>query len=67
MAEVLAAFSLPTDLGRDKRMSHAIRACYLDMKIAERLPLTTKEQAELYYSILLMHSGCTVFIGIGPL
>ena len=58
MAEILAAFSLATDLGSGKSMGHAIRACYLGMQIADELRLSTLEQAELYYSFLLMHSGC---------
>jgi HD-GYP domain-containing protein (c-di-GMP phosphodiesterase class II) len=59
MAEVLAAFSFATDLGTGKSMGHAIRACYLGMTMARELRLSTAEQAELYYSFLLMHSGCT--------
>jgi len=67
MAEVLAAFSLATDLGAGKPMGHAMRACYLGMQIAGRLRLTTEAQAELYYSFLLMHSGCTVLsLGLAP-
>jgi HD-GYP domain-containing protein (c-di-GMP phosphodiesterase class II) len=59
LAEVLAAFSLATDLGTGKSMGHALRACYLGMAMASELRLSTSEQAELYYSFLLMHSGCT--------
>jgi HD-GYP domain-containing protein (c-di-GMP phosphodiesterase class II) len=58
MAEVLAAFSLATDLGTGKSMGHALRACYIGMAIAHELRLSNAEQAELYYSFLLMHSGC---------
>ena len=58
MVEVLAAFSLATDLGTGKPMGHALRACYLGMAMARELRLSTWEQAELYYSFFLMHSGC---------
>lgn len=58
MAEVLAAFSFATDLGVGKPMGHALRACYLGMEMARELRLSTLQQAELYYSFLLMHSGC---------
>lgn len=58
MAEVLGAFSLATDLGTGKSMGHALRACFIGMAIARELRLSTAEQAELYYSFLLMHSGC---------
>ncbi len=67
MAEVLAALSLATDLGTGKPMGHAIRACTLGMEMAGELRLSTAEQAELYYSFLLMHSGCTVLsLGLAP-
>jgi HD-GYP domain-containing protein (c-di-GMP phosphodiesterase class II) len=60
MAEVLAALSLATDLGAGRPMGHAMRACILGMQMASELRLSAAEQAELYYSFLLMHSGCTV-------
>lgn len=41
MAEVLAAFSLATDLGVGKSMGHALRACYLGMEMARELRLST--------------------------
>lgn len=58
MAEVLAAFSFATDLGAGKSTGHALRACYLGMRMAHELRLSNAEQVELYYSFLLMHSGC---------
>lgn len=58
LAEVLAAFSLATDLGTGKQMGHALRACYLGMAMARELRLSSLSQAELFYSFLLMHSGC---------
>jgi len=67
MAEVLAALSLATDLGTGKPMGHAMRACFLGMQLAREMHLSTAEQAELYYSFLLMHSGCTVLSrGLAP-
>ena len=59
LAEVLAAFSFATDLGAGKSMGHALRACYLGMEMANELRLSTSERADLFYSFLLMHSGCT--------
>jgi HD-GYP domain-containing protein (c-di-GMP phosphodiesterase class II) len=67
LAEVLAALSLATDLGAGKPMGHALRACTLGMRLAGELGLPRDEQAELYYSFLLMHSGCTVLsLGLAP-
>jgi len=59
LVEVLAAFSLATDLGMAQPMGHVLRACFIGMRVAHELRLTSDEQAELYYAILLMHSGCT--------
>lgn len=58
LAEVLAAFSLATDLGTGKSMGHALRACYLGMAMAREMRLPASQQVELYYGFLLMHSGC---------
>jgi hypothetical protein len=60
MAEILAAFSLATDLGIGRPMEHALRACYSGVQIARQMGLSSQDQAELYYTILLMHSGCAV-------
>ncbi|MGE5141580.1 MAG: hypothetical protein ACM3JD_19105, partial [Rudaea sp.] len=58
-AEVLGAFSLATDLAIGRPMQHVIRACYIGMHIARQLRLSDEDQANLYYTLLLMHSGCT--------
>jgi HD-GYP domain-containing protein (c-di-GMP phosphodiesterase class II) len=58
MAEILGAFSLATDLGMALPLGQALRACYIAMRIAQEVGLATEDQAVLYYSTLLMHSGC---------
>jgi HD-GYP domain-containing protein (c-di-GMP phosphodiesterase class II)/DNA-binding CsgD family transcriptional regulator len=58
MAEVLGAFSLATDLGMAQSMGHVLRACYIALRIGLELKLADSDQAILYYSTLLMHSGC---------
>lgn len=68
MAQVLAAFSLATDLGTGKSMGHALRACYLGMALARELRLPPSQQAELYYGFLLMHSGCAALsLSLAPI
>jgi HD-GYP domain-containing protein (c-di-GMP phosphodiesterase class II) len=68
LAEILGALSLATDLGAGKPMGHAMRACCLGMQVARTLPLTAEQQADLYYSFLLMHSGCTALsLALAPL
>jgi hypothetical protein len=58
MADVLGAFSLGTDLGMAQTMGHVLRACYIAMRLARELKLSDADQSVLYYSVLLMHSGC---------
>ena len=58
MAEILGAFSLATDLGMALPLGQALRACYIAMRIAHELGLATEDEVVLYYSTLLMHSGC---------
>jgi HD-GYP domain-containing protein (c-di-GMP phosphodiesterase class II) len=68
MAEVLAAFSLATDLGTGKSMGHTLRACYLGLEMAHELRFSTWAQAELYYSFLLEHSGCAALsLALAPI
>jgi HD-GYP domain-containing protein (c-di-GMP phosphodiesterase class II) len=59
MAEVLAAFSLATDLGMIQPTGHVLRACAIAMSIAKELQLPGDDQTVVYYATLLMHSGCT--------
>jgi HD-GYP domain-containing protein (c-di-GMP phosphodiesterase class II) len=67
LAEVLAALSLATDLGAGRSMGHAMRACIIGMRMADELRLSGIERIELYYSFLLMHSGCSVLSsGMAP-
>ena len=59
VAEVLGALSLATDLGMSQPMGHVLRACYIAMRIAVQLRLSSDVRCTVYYTTLLMHSGCT--------
>jgi HD-GYP domain-containing protein (c-di-GMP phosphodiesterase class II) len=58
MAQVLGAFSLATDLGMAQPLGHVLRTCYIALRIGRELKLAESDLAILYYSTLLMHSGC---------
>jgi HD-GYP domain-containing protein (c-di-GMP phosphodiesterase class II) len=61
IADLLSALSLAADLGVGLPAEHAIRSCYLGMRIADRLEVSLDQQASLYYAELLMDAGCTAW------
>jgi HD-GYP domain-containing protein (c-di-GMP phosphodiesterase class II) len=61
IADLLSALSLAADLGVGLPAEHAVRSCYLGMRIADRLELPLDQQAGLYYAELLMDAGCTAW------
>lgn len=60
-ADLLSALSLAADLAIGMPAEHAVRSCYLGMRVAERLALPPDQQADLYYAGLLMDAGCTAW------
>ena len=61
IADLLSALSLATDLAIGLPAEHAVRSCYLGMRIADRLKIPLEQQAGLYYAELLMDAGCTAW------
>lgn len=59
--DLLGALSLAADLGVGLSLGHAVRACYLGMRIADRLGLSPEQRTGLYYTELLMDAGCTAW------
>ncbi|PSR22623.1 MAG: phosphohydrolase [Sulfobacillus acidophilus] len=58
-AELIAALSRALDLTEGEPMGHAMRACWIGMKIGQALELSLAERKELYYGLLLKDAGCT--------
>jgi HD-GYP domain-containing protein (c-di-GMP phosphodiesterase class II)/DNA-binding CsgD family transcriptional regulator len=61
IADLLSALSLAADLAVGLPAEHAVRSCYLGMRIADRLKVSLDQQAGLYYAELLMDAGCTAW------
>lgn len=61
LAELLAALSLETDLGMGHPPEEAMRTCLLATGLARRISLPETEVADVYWTALLMHVGCTAF------
>ena len=58
LAELVAAFSLATDLGFGQPMEHVLRSWFIAGRIAERIGLETDAKQALYYVITLAMVGC---------
>ena len=61
IADLLSALSLAADLAVGLPAEHAVKSCYLGMRIADQLQLSLDQQTGLYYAHLLMDVGCTAW------
>ncbi|MEX2373392.1 MAG: HD domain-containing phosphohydrolase [Dehalococcoidia bacterium] len=59
LAELLAPLSLATDLGMGAPDEHSARACLLAAALGRRMGLAEPDVADVYYTTLLKHLGCT--------
>ena len=59
MAELIAAWSLATDLGLGLPQEHVLRQCRIALGLGERLGLNEADRAAVYYVALLAWVGCT--------
>jgi HD-GYP domain-containing protein (c-di-GMP phosphodiesterase class II)/DNA-binding CsgD family transcriptional regulator len=60
-ADLLGALSLAADLAVGLPAEHAVRSCYIGMRLAERLGVPAEQLADVYYGHLLMDIGCTAW------
>ena len=58
-SELLSALSVALDLTEGQRAGHAVRTCYLSMRLADRIGLPEQARSALYYAALLKDSGCS--------
>jgi putative nucleotidyltransferase with HDIG domain len=59
LADILAALSLTTDLAMGQGPEKAIRSCVLASELARKLGLPEPDVADVYWTTLLKHLGCT--------
>lgn len=59
LAELVVALSLATDLGIGMPMEIMLAACLVSMRLGEAVGLSDDELREVYYLVLLRHTGCT--------
>jgi HD-GYP domain-containing protein (c-di-GMP phosphodiesterase class II) len=58
LAELVAAFSLATDLGLGQPMEHVLRSGLISARLADQLGLDDDARASLYYVSMLAWVGC---------
>lgn len=56
---LLAALSTALDLTEGQLPGHALRTCYLAMRVADRLGLDASAASSLYFGALLKDAGCS--------
>lgn len=56
---VIATLSRALDLAEGEPMGHALRACWLGMRLADWLGLAPDDRQDLYYALLLKDAGCS--------
>jgi HD-GYP domain-containing protein (c-di-GMP phosphodiesterase class II)/DNA-binding CsgD family transcriptional regulator len=61
LAELLAAISLATDLGRGFPPEKALRTCLVAHRIGEELGLDERTRSDTFYAALIHPVGCTAF------
>jgi HD-GYP domain-containing protein (c-di-GMP phosphodiesterase class II) len=58
LAELVAAFSLATDLGLGQPMEHVLRAWLIAARLGDRTGLEPEQREVLYYVVTLAWAGC---------
>ncbi|HSL01717.1 MAG TPA: HD domain-containing phosphohydrolase [Rubrobacteraceae bacterium] len=61
LADLIAALSQVTDLGMGQPPEAATRSCLLAVGLARRMDLSERDVADVYYTTLLQHVGCTAY------
>jgi HD-GYP domain-containing protein (c-di-GMP phosphodiesterase class II) len=59
LADLLAGLSVVHSLGFGLPAEHAMRACLIGTDLSRRMGLVEEEVADVFYTTLLLHVGCT--------
>ncbi len=58
-SEVISALSYALDLTEGQPMGHCLQTCLIGMRLAKAIRMTSAQQADLYYALLLKDAGCS--------
>ena len=59
LVDLLAALSVATDLGMGQEPEKAVRGCLVATGLARAMDLPDRDVADIFYTTLLHHVGCT--------
>jgi hypothetical protein len=59
LAEALLPFATAGELGRWQPAGHVLRTCIIAMQIAAEMGLSVEQRSDIFYTSLLVHTGCT--------
>jgi HD-GYP domain-containing protein (c-di-GMP phosphodiesterase class II)/DNA-binding CsgD family transcriptional regulator len=59
LVDLLAALSVATDLGMGQEPEKAVRGCLVATGLARAMDLPDRDLADIFYTTLLQHVGCT--------
>lgn len=59
LSEVVSAMSYALDITEGQPEGHALRSCFIGMKIGAALELDAQSLSDLYYALLLKDLGCS--------
>jgi putative nucleotidyltransferase with HDIG domain len=59
LSEIISALSYSLDLTEGRPMGHSVRSCMLGMRIGREIGLSTAEQGDLFYALLMKDAGCS--------
>lgn len=59
LGEVLGSLSHALDLTEGQEPGHCVRCCFIGTRIGEMLGLSSRQAADLYYTLLLKDLGCS--------
>jgi hypothetical protein len=51
LSEIISALSYALDLTEGQPVGHSVRACIIEMRLAQQVGISVEEQADLYYGI----------------
>lgn len=59
LSELVGALTYALDLTEGQPRGHSARTCLIGMRIAKEIGLSSQEQSDLYYALLLKDAGCS--------
>src|SRR5262245_62826945 len=59
LSEVISALSYVLDLTEGQPTGHAVRSCFIGMRLGSELKLGAQQLSALFYALLLKDAGCS--------